>query len=100
MKSAKTAYYLFNRMRTYYYQGFVNTGFSDTDYSNLQILEAFCQGIFYKNLFNIFKQDEYKLGIDKIASVAGLAQKNFYRAHEIASAYFMKSSYIKPLIKS
>lgn len=35
MKSAKTAYYLFNRMRTYYYQGFVNTGFSDTDYSNL-----------------------------------------------------------------
>lgn len=38
MKCAKSAYYLFNRMRTYYYQGFVNTGFSDTDYSNLEIL--------------------------------------------------------------
>jgi hypothetical protein len=35
MKCAKTAYYLFNRMRTYYYAGFVNTGFSDTDYSHL-----------------------------------------------------------------
>jgi len=100
MKCAKTAYYLFNRMRTHYYQGFVNTAFSDTDYSNLEILESFCQGIFYKNLFNIFKEDEYKLGIEKIAAVAGLAQKNFYRAYEIANAYFMKSSHIKPLVKT
>ena len=100
MKCAKTAYFLFNRMRTYYYQAFVNTGFSDTDYSHLEILQAFCQGIFYKNLFNICKEDEYKFGIDKIASVAGLGQKCFYRAHEIASAYFMKSSHIKPLLKN
>lgn len=35
LKCAKTAFYLFNRMRTYYYAGFVNTGFSDTDYSHL-----------------------------------------------------------------
>jgi len=57
-------------------------------------------GIFYKNLFNLFKEDEYKLGIDKIASIAGLAQKNFYHAYEIACAYFMKSSNIKPVIKT
>ena len=35
MKCAKISYYLFNRMRTFYYSAFVNTGFSDTDYSNL-----------------------------------------------------------------
>lgn len=38
MKCAKIAFYLFNRMRTVYYQGFVNTGFSDTDYSHLEVL--------------------------------------------------------------
>ena len=57
MKSAKIAYYLFNRMRTFYYAGFVNTGFSDTDYSHLEVLESLVQGIFYKNLFNLFKED-------------------------------------------
>lgn len=87
-------------MRTYYYSGFVNTGFSDTDYSNLEILESLCLGVFYKNLFNLFKEDEYKLGIDKIASIAGLAQKHFYHAYEIANAYFMKSSNIKPAVKT
>lgn len=35
MKCAKIAYYLFNKMRTVYYHAFVNTGFSDTDYSHL-----------------------------------------------------------------
>lgn len=40
------------------------------------------------------------MGIDKIASIAGLAQKNFYHAYEIASAYFMKSSNIKATIKT
>ena len=63
-------------------------------------MESLAQGIFYKNLFNIFKEDEYKLGIDKIASLAGLAQKNFYHGHEVANTYFMKSSYIKPAIKN
>lgn len=100
MKCAKIAYYLFNKMRTLYYHSFVNTGFSDTDYSHLEILESLSQGIFYKNLFNIFKEDEYKLGIDKIASLAGLAQKNFYHGHEVANTYFMKSSYIKPAVKN
>ena len=100
MKCAKTAYYLLNRMRTYYYSGFVNTGFSDTDYSHLEVLEALVQGIYYKNVFNIFKEDEYKLGIDKIAAVAGLAQKNFFRAYEVGSAYFMKSSYVPGTIKT
>lgn len=100
MKCAKTAFYLFNRMRTVYYQGFVNTGFSDTDYSHLEVLESLSQGYFYKNLFNIFKEDEYKLGIDKIASLAGLAQKNFYHAHEVANTYFMKSSNIKAAVKT
>ena len=57
-------------------------------------------GIFYKNLFNLFKEDEYKLGIDKIASIAGLAQKNFFHAYEVANAYFMKSSNIKATIKT
>ena len=57
-------------------------------------------GIFYKNLFNLFKEDEYKLGIDKIASIAGLAQKNFFHAYEVANAYFMKSSNTKATIKT
>lgn len=87
-------------MRNVYYHAFVNTGFSDTDYSHLEILESLAQGVFYKNLFNIFKEDEYKLGIDKIASLAGLAQKNFYHGHEVANTYFMKSSYIKATIKT
>ena len=100
MKAAKVAYYLFNRMRTYYYSGFVNTGFCDTDYPHLEVLESLVQGVYYKNVFNIFKEDEYKLGIDKIAAVAGLAQKNFFRAYEIGSAYFMKSSYISGQIKN
>lgn len=64
------------------------------------MLESLAQGIFYKNLFNIFKEDEYKLGIDKIAALAGLAQKNFYHAYQIATAYFMKSSNIKATIKN
>lgn len=100
MKCAKAAFFLFNKMRTFYYAGFVNTGFSDTDYSHLELLESLAQGIFYKNLFNIFKEDEYKLGIDKIASLAGLAQKNFYHGYEIAAAYFMKSSNIKATVKT
>jgi hypothetical protein len=58
------------------------------------------QGVFYKNLFNLFKEDEYKLGIDKIASIAGLAQKHYFRAYEVANAYFMKSSNIKATIKT
>jgi len=55
IKCAKTAYFLLNRMRNFYYSGFVNTGFSDTDYSHLEILENLAQGIFYKNVFNMFK---------------------------------------------
>jgi hypothetical protein len=51
-------------------------------------------------MFKIFKENEYKIGIDKVASLAGLAQKNFYHAYEIASAYFMKSSSIKPAVKA
>lgn len=58
------------------------------------------QGLIYKNLFNLFKEDEYKIGIDKIASLAGLAQKNFLRGYEIATAYFMKSSNISAAVKS
>lgn len=99
-KCAKIAYYLFNRMRTYYYPAFMNTGFSDTNYSHLEMLECLSQGIIYKNMFNLFKDDEYKIGIDKIACLAGLAQVNFFKGYEIATAYFMKSSNIKPAIKS
>jgi hypothetical protein len=51
-------------------------------------------------MFNIFKDDEYKLGIDKVASLAGLAQRNFYHSYEVASVYFMKSSNIKPTVKT
>lgn len=100
MKCAKIAYYLFHRMRNHYYAGFVNTGFSDTDYSHLEVLESLVQGVFYKNLFNLFKEDEYKLGIDKIASLAGLAQKHFYHSYEVANAYFLKSSNIKAAVKT
>lgn len=37
-RSAKIAAYLFNRMRTYYYHAFMNSGFIDTNYSHLDML--------------------------------------------------------------
>lgn len=35
MMNAKKAQYYFNQMRTVFYPGFVNTGFSDTNYPHL-----------------------------------------------------------------
>jgi len=51
-------------------------------------------------LFNLFKEDEYKLGINNIASIAGLAQKNFFNAYTIGTQFFIKSSNIPASIKS
>ncbi len=47
--------YMFNQMRTYYYGAFGNTGFADTDYPHLEMLEQINKGIVYKNLYNTFK---------------------------------------------
>jgi hypothetical protein len=87
-------------VRTVYYPAFMNTGFSDTSHPNLEMLELLSQGVIYKNLFNLFKEDEYKLGINNIASIAGEAQKKFYNAYQIGVQYFMQSSYIPGNLKS
>lgn len=38
IRAAKIAFYLFNQVRTVYYPAFQNTGFSDTNHSNLEML--------------------------------------------------------------
>lgn len=48
---AKKSQYYFNQMRTVFYPGFVNTGFSDTNYPHLELLECLSEGIIYKNMF-------------------------------------------------
>jgi len=35
IRSGKIAFYLFNQMRTVYYPAFMNTGFSDTNFSHI-----------------------------------------------------------------
>jgi hypothetical protein len=40
------------------------------------------------------------LGINNIASIAGLAQKNFFNAYTIGTQFFIKSSNIPASIKS
>lgn len=87
-------------MRTVYYTGFINTGFCDTNYPHLEMLECLSLGIIYKSMFDMFKEDEYKHGINKIASLAVLAQENFYKAYQIGVQFFMKSSNISNNIKS
>ena len=48
----------------------------------------------------MFKEDEYKLGINKIGSLAALAQENFFKAYQIGVQFFMKSSNISNNIKN
>ena len=57
MQCGKRAAFYFNQMRTVFYPGFINTGFSDTNYPHLELLEALCLGIVYKCMFNLFKDD-------------------------------------------
>ena len=97
---AKRAYYFFYQMRNVFYPGFVSTGFSDTNYPHLEMLESLSLGIIYKCMFDIFKEDEFKHGINKIASLASLAQENFFKAYQIGTQFFMKSSNISNAIKS
>lgn len=51
-------------------------------------------------MFHLQKENDYKLGIDNVALLAGLAQKYFYQAYCGAVTYFMKSSLIKQNIKA
>ena len=64
------------------------------------MLESICLGIIYKNLYNSFKDDEYKVGINKLASVAVLAHQNFFKGYQIATSYFLKSPNISSAIKA
>ena len=64
------------------------------------MLESVCLGVIYKNLFNSFKDDEYKIGIDKLAAVANLAATNFFKGYQIANNFFMKSPNISSAIKA
>lgn len=51
-------------------------------------------------MFELFKDDEYKIGINKIASLAVLAQDHFYKAYQLGTQFFMKSSNINNSIKA
>lgn len=64
------------------------------------MLECLSLGIVYKSMFEMFKEDEYKLGINKIGSLAALAQENFFKAYQIGVQFFMKSSNISNNIKT
>jgi hypothetical protein len=96
----KKAYFYFNQMRTVYYSGFINTRFCDTEHQHIEMLECLSLGIVYKDTFELFKDDEYKIGIEKVAHLAQLAQENFYKAYQIGIQFFMKSSNISNTIKS
>lgn len=45
-------------------------------------------GLVYRCTFDTFKQSEYKIGINRIASIASRAHKHFSKAFGIASGYF------------
>ena len=49
-------------------------------------------GLIYKNLFNVFKENEYKLGINKIATISAAAAKYFFKAYSTAAAFFTQPS--------
>lgn len=51
-------------------------------------------------MYELFRDDEYKHGINKVASLAVLAHDNFYKGYQIATQYFMKSTHISNAIKS
>jgi len=52
---AKNAAYLLREMKEKYYGEFVNSGFHDTQFPHLDILESVNLGLLYKCLYNSLK---------------------------------------------
>jgi hypothetical protein len=81
MTKAKYAAYLLNEMKEKFYGEFTQVGFHDTQYPHLDMLYNLCMGLIYKCLFNTFKESEFKLGINKIAAISGMAAKYYFKAY-------------------
>lgn len=90
--SARNAGYLLREMKEKYYGEFVNSGFHDTQYPHLDILESINLGTIYKCLYNSLKANEYKVGINRVAAICSAAAKHFYKAYSVAESYFMNPS--------
>lgn len=85
---AKAAAFVLKEMREKYPNQFSNCGFHDTQPAHLAALENLCMGLIYKCTFDTFNPNEYKIGINRIASIASFANRYFYKAFTIASSYF------------
>jgi len=97
---AKIAAFLLREMKERFYKEFVECGFHDTQFPHLDIIENMSLGLIYRCTFDAFKENEYKIGINKIAAICGLASKYFYKAYVVASTYFMTPSGISDKTKT
>lgn len=97
---AKAAAYLLREMKERFYKEFVECGFHDTQFPHLDIIESMCIGLVYRCTFEALKENEYKIGISKIAAICGLAAKHFFKAYTVASAFFMTPSGISDKTKT
>lgn len=100
MTKAKYAAFLVKEMKEKYYGQFNNSGFNDTNFAHLDIIENICLGIVYKSLYNNFKSNEFKIGIHKIAAICKKANEYFLKAYSVASSFFMNPSGISDRTKT
>lgn len=87
-------------MKDKYYGEFSQVGFHDTQFPHLDMIQNLCLGLIYKCLFLTFRENEYKLGIQKVAAIAATAGKYYQRAYATASAFFSKPSGISDKTKT
>ena len=87
-------------MKEKYYGQFNNSGFNDTQFAHLDIIENLCLGLIYKCLYNTFRSNEYKIGINKIAAICQMANQYFLKAYSVASNFFMNPSGITDKTKT
>lgn len=100
VSKAKSAAWLCREMKDKYYKDMANCNFHDTQFPLLDILENMSMGLIYRCLFENFKESEYKIGIDKIAALCGVAAKYFFKAYTVASAFFMSPSGVSDRVKT
>lgn len=100
MTKAKYAAFLLGEMKDKYYGEFTQVGFHDTQFPHLDMLQNLCLGIVYKCLFNTFREQEYKLGINKVAAIAASAAKYYGKAYSVGSTFFQNPSGISDKTKT
>ena len=100
INKSRSAAFLLREMKDKYFKDFMNCNFVDTAFPHLDILESISQGLIYKCLFEIKKEDEYKVGISKIAAICGAAARFYYKAYSVAETYFMNPCGISDKTKS